>query len=369
MPIADVLADTFVGHQVNLLRFSVAERRIIFTMLSKLQVSLEKQLEKTIPEQGAATFSRQRLKALFALTDKLIEQRYRTIAEHHQSTILTLAEAESEKAVRLVNAQVGAALLSVGATDATLQAMLKDDLVDGRPAKDWWSQQADTLRRRFHQAMRQGVFAGDTLSQLKQRVRGTRARQYQDGLMALASRNAEALIRTSVQSVANAARYETLKANDDVLAGQEWLSTLDNRTTPICQALSGQAWDFDGNPIGKTTQPFPGPPPAHWGCRSTLSPVLKSWEQLQRDARRNRALGKKLDRVERQIGKGTQASMDGQISADLTYEQWLKRQSKDAQIEILGEGRWDLWTRGKVTLTGLVDRSLKPLTLDELKRA
>lgn len=368
MGLADFIADRFVGHHVNLLQLAEGEREIIFRMLGQLQTELLGRMDRQIPLPGFATFNQRKTQALFTLTDKLIQQRYGQIAREHQSTLIDLAEFEGERTRKLINSQVGVSLLSVGAPISTLKALANDDLVEGRPAKEWWSQQGDNLRGRFQQTIRQGVFAGETLDQLKQRVRGTKARNFQDGIMALTGRQAEALIRTSVQSVANAARHETFKANDDVLGGFQALVTLDNRTSELCMGRSGYAWDLDGNPLTpETKESFPGPPPWHFNCRTVLVPVLKSWEHLQKDAQGDENLGKKLDRVEERADPGTQASMDGQVAADLAYDDWLKAKPEDVQIEILGRGRWQLWRRNLIDLADLTDQRGRPVTLDELK--
>ena len=86
-------------------------------------------------------------------------------------------------------------------------------------------------------------------------------------------------------------------------------------------------------------------------------PCLKSWEQLAKDAKGNEKLGRKLDRVESKIGKGTQASMGRPISADVDYETWLNGRSKPEQQDILGPAKWALWKKGKMGLTDMVDQS------------
>lgn len=102
-------------------------------------------------------------------------------------------------------------------------------------------------------------------------------------------------------------------------------------------------------------------------CRTTLVPVLKSWEQLQKEAKQDPELGQKLDAVEKKMGPGTQASMDGQVAGDLTYQQWLKDQPEERQIAVLGRNRWQLWRRDILKLSDLVDQTGRPLTLDALK--
>lgn len=364
--IASDMGDKFIRHSVNLLRFSASERRIVLKVLKGLENDIVSRLLAT---EGLTLAQTRRMEALFVAVEKIIQQSYRDIAKQQQSSLFDVAQYEVGQTQDIVNRTFGVSLMTVGVSVETMRALVSGDIVLGLPAKDWWAGQAKSLKASFQATIRRGVFAGENLSELTRRVRGTRETGFSDGLMSTSTRNAEALIRTAVQSVTNAARYETLQANDDVIGGQQWLSTLDSRTTEICMALSGQAWDFDGNPIGDTTQPFPGPPPAHWGCRSTLVPLLKSWEQLAREANGNEKLARKLDRIERKIGKGTQASMDGQVAADMNYSDWLKTQPEPAQREILGPGKWELWKNGKIGLTDLIDQRGRPLTLAQLREA
>lgn len=104
--------------------------------------------------------------------------------------------------------------------------------------------------------IRLGFLQGRTNQQIVQDLRGTKAAGYKDGVIGTHMKNAQMVVRTSVQHVAQVARMETMKLNADIVEEYEWVSVLDDRTTDICQALSGQTF-----PMGK------GPlPPAHIGC-------------------------------------------------------------------------------------------------------
>lgn len=60
------------------------------------------------------------------------------------------------------------------------------------------------------------------------------------------SRNsARTVARTIINGVSNAARAETLFANEDAIDGIEFLATLDARTSRICGALDGTVWRGD----------------------------------------------------------------------------------------------------------------------------
>jgi SPP1 gp7 family putative phage head morphogenesis protein len=176
---------------------------------------------------------------------------------------------------------------------------------------------------------------------------------------------AEALVRTSVMAVANQTHLDVYEANLDVISQIQWLSTLDLRTTPICQGLDSKTWDAKTYaPIGHSF-PFPGPT-AHWNCRSTQIPVTKSWEEL---AKQNKALAKQMDA----LPDSTRASMDGQVAQKMTYEEFLQKLPEKQQMEVLGS-KYDLWAKTKelavsdparITLADMLDQKGNPLSLTE----
>lgn len=94
-----------------------------------------------------------------------------------------------------------------------------------------------------------------------------------------------------------------------------------------------------------------------------LLPVTKSWEQLAREAHGNSTLAKKLDAM----SPGTRASMDGQVSAKTTYEDWLSTRPEAMQRQILGPARYRLLESGKLKLADLTDMRGNELTLKELR--
>ncbi len=187
--------------------------------------------------------------------------------------------------------------------------------------------------------------------------------------------NAAGLIRTSVQTVANEARNRLFAANDDVVKGVMHVSTLDTRTTDICKERDGKVWSLpDYKPLGHSI-PWNGGPGGtlHYGCRSTTSPVLKSWKELgasgirtegrtafDPDAYFRKRLHERLseqyaEEIERGemrggwpirdwIGKQVdnaireaRAGMDGQVPQSLRYEAWLRSKPESMQIEALGK--------------------------------
>jgi hypothetical protein len=233
-----------------------------------------------------------------------------------------------------------------------MKALVNGSIIEGAPSAAWWAKQSEDLQFKFAAQVRQGIAQGETIMDIVRRVAGS-PRLGTTGIMEVSRRNAFALVHTSVMQVANDARLATFAANADIIKGVRQLSVLDGHTSKVCLAYSGASWDLEGNPINGTTLPFKGGPPRHWGCRSVLVPLTRSYRELGLD----------ID----ELPPGTRASDEGQVRADITMTEWLKSKPKAYVDDLLGKGRSDLFLSGKITLPQLLDQSGRPLTLKELR--
>lgn len=359
---ADNIADRFIQHDVNLLRVQAQQRLVI---LQELQL-LEASLIKAIQEHSAETFTKARQQALLKQVRTAIATSYGTIATEHIDQLQQMAEHESQMAGKFVNQAINATVMSVGVPDAVIKSLTSDQTILGAPVRNIWKGEASKVNQAFISQMRQGILAGETTDQLVRRVRGTAANRFQDGILQKRKSTVEMLVRTSAQSVLNDARLETFKNNDDVLNGYQLLVTLDQRTSSICQARSGFAWGFDGKPLPgtPTNEDFPGPPPYHPNCRSSLLPVLKSYGDILDDPH----LDAKAEKELRKLPRDTQSSMDGAVAGNLDYPAWFATKGNDFQKEVLGPGKYLLYKEGKLSLRDLIDVRGRPLSLAELKK-
>jgi hypothetical protein len=158
-----------------------------------------------------------------------------------------------------------------------------------------------------------------------------------------------------MSAVTNEAALKSFQANNDVIKAVTQLSTLDNRTSDVCIAYSGQTWNLMTlEPIMGSSLPYNGGPPRHFNCRSRLRPVTKTFKELGVDAP--------------EIPPGTRASMDGQVPADITFNQFLKKKPISFQDKLLGPKRAQLWRNGDINLTQLVDMRGNPLTITQLEQ-
>lgn len=200
-------------------------------------------------------------------------------------------------------------------------------------------------RQRLTGAIRQGFFEGQTNFQIIKAVRGTKALNYNDGILATTNRNAEAIVRTAVQHVATQARMETLKENSDVVQSVEWVSTLDTRTTAQCRTLDGRRFKLTEGPR----------PPLHIRCRSTVVAVTRFSALFSQGATRA------------SVGEGGPQ----QVRADQTYYEWLQQQPAAFQDKAIGPVRGKLFRDGGLSVERFselqLDRNFNPLTLEQMK--
>jgi SPP1 gp7 family putative phage head morphogenesis protein len=218
----------------------------------------------------------------------------------------------------------------ISATGDLLQPFVKD-----------WSR---TRVNQVNGVIRKGYKEGQTLSQMTQAIRGTRANNFKDGLTSLQTRQAQAVIRTAVQHVSATARLQTWEANSDIITAYKWRATLDGRTTQQCRSLDGLEFEMGKGPM----------PPIHINCRSTFVFVTDP------------KLG--LDELD---DEGTRSSLKGEVSAKTTYYDWLKTQPKGFQESAIGVQRTKWLNDGKLTAKEFaklnLDKNFKPLTLDQMK--
>lgn len=153
---------------------------------------------------------------------------------------------------------------------------------------------------------------------------------------------AGALVSTVTNHAAASARAKQLQDNNDILKGKRDIATLDSRTTPFCRSIDQRIVPLNGLS-----------PPYHWRCRTSQVPVLK--DEYQRDIPGS---------VRPAVGP------DGaeQVSSKTSYGDWLGRQPVSFQREVLGNKRYQLFSKGELTLDKFVDGETgRQYTLEQLK--
>ncbi|WP_273384195.1 TipJ family phage tail tip protein, partial [Actinobacillus porcinus] len=337
LTMSETLESLLTDRKILLFRYDANLRKEIFKKLTALQ----KQLLTRVSAAGIESISKSELQSLLKDVKTLITDTYTDVNAYSSKELNALLPIETDATAKIYNESVQFDLFNI-VPERTLNAAKNADLIAGTPLKDWWAKQGDDLAFKFSALIRQGMIDGKQTSRLITETKD---------LLAHSRRGAETLVRTAVMKVHDKAQELFKDENLDLLKGEKHLSTLDTRTSEICRVRDGLAWDLDKKPIGEHAVPY-ARPPLHPNCRSTLILITKSWKELGLD----------MD----EIPESTRASMDGQVKAGLTYENWLKNKTPEQQDAILGKGKADLWRQGVITFRDMLDQSGRPLTLKDL---
>ncbi|WP_273397018.1 minor capsid protein [Actinobacillus porcinus] len=340
LTMSETLESLLTDRKILLFRYDANLRKEIFKKLTALQ----KQLLTRVSAAGIESISKSELQSLLKDVKTLIADTYTDVNAYSSKELNALLPIETDATAKIYNESVQFDLFNI-VPERTLNAAKNADLIAGTPLKDWWAKQGDDLAFKFSALIRQGMIDGKQTSRLITETKD---------LLAHSRRGAETLVRTAVMKVHDKAQELFKDENLDLLKGEKHLSTLDTRTSEICRVRDGLAWDLDKKPIGEHAVPY-ARPPLHPNCRSTLILITKSWKELGLD----------MD----EIPESTRASMDGQVKAGLTYENWLKNKTPEQQDAILGKGKADLWRQGVITFRDMLDQSGRPLTLKQLNVA
>ena len=119
----------------------------------------------------------------------------------------------------------------------------------------------------FSQVVRNGLLTGETTPSIAKRLIGS-LQFGEDGKTvkqliaaggqstAVANNQVVALVRTSINQVANTASQQVYEANQDITKKYRYVATLDSRTSSICRALDGREFEYGRGPM----------PPQHFNC-------------------------------------------------------------------------------------------------------
>lgn len=313
-------------------RFATGLNGRVLKILQDLEREVIAKLAQFDP--GDASRRAQRLKKLQREVAAEVTRRYNLVRKEATGELKELALDEA----RWKEASLGRSWNSTGANidvalapDATLEALVSQPVVLGGIASDFWKKQGDELSAKFAREMQLGVSGGESIGDLMSRVRGSKARGL-PGIMEVSRRDAESLVRTSVNSIANEAHMTVMLQNADVIEGVQHVSVLDSRTTVLCAGRHNRMWKLEGlEPIGHDL-PF-AKPPLHWRCRSIISSVLNVAEP----------------------------------PPSLDFKDYFDGLAEADQNEIFGVGRAQLFREGRISQKDLLSTAGRPLSLRELR--
>jgi hypothetical protein len=352
----ELLQDAAIDHAVALQKYSNQAVAKIIAALNRTDPAIFAELLAKLQTMPADSFTVDRLENLLFGVRELNRAAYQRIERELSDDLrdLTVYEAEFQRqlfahtlppvAVNLVAAVSAEQVYAAAMARPFMGTLLRGALADIEAGR------AKAIR----QTIASGYVSGETTDQIVRKLRGTRALKYSDGIFNRSRRDVEAVVRTAVSHTAAFTRDRFYEANTAVVAAVMWLATLDLRTSSPCRARDRKRYTaVDHKPIGHALPWGGGPGAYHWNCRSTATAVAKSWRELGLDAD--------------DFTPSARASMDGQLPAETSYGDWLRRQSAARQDDVLGPTRGKLMRQGGLEMEDLYGGKGQYLPLEQLR--
>lgn len=332
------LIDASLRHSIYLGRYSTTVANRLIAQLNRVEPRLTAALQEALERVDPESFRADRIETLLRNVRSLRESLYESLQSSLADEIRSFSVYEAAFQVRMFEAaasSVGVQASFAAVAPEAVYAAAMSRPFQGVLLREALSGVDASVAQRVRGAIRDGFTEGRTIAQIVRDIKGTRANKYTDGILDWERRNIDAVVRTAITHTANVARQQFYAANDDIIDRWMFVATLDSRTTVTCASLSGQTY-----PIGK------GPmPPRHYRCRSSSVPLLKGQRQLF----------------------GSRASARGQVSAELSFTDWLRSQPTDIQNDILGVKRAQLFRANKIQIDRFTDSRGKLYTLEQLR--
>ena len=327
------LTDALTRHQVFIQRYAGGQYKRITPLLK----TMAKDIQKALRGHDLTSYQTARYNVLLAEIQQITSRTGQQIELQLMPELADFAQYEAQFVQRAAQSVVSVALVGL-APELVSQAVLTTPLtlVSGQTVQQiTYAQLFDTfaagVAREVMTVVDAGMLAGETTPTIVRQIMGfVQTRSFQQ---------AAAVVRTATNHAGSVARRQFYAANTYIIALEEWVATLDMRTSAVCRARDGQRY-----PLGIGPQP-----PAHYNCRSIRIPLVKDEFAILRKG-------------------STRASMDGPVSSQTTYQSWLRNQPAEVQDEILGPSRAKLFRSGQIDLQGFVDEAGREYTLDELKQ-
>lgn len=395
------IAEMFLVHSLNLLRFSSGAQEKILLLMA----AMSKELTAKLNEGEISTYGKQRLGALLRESNAVISSHYTGMQAEMTRNLTGMVRIEADYTAKVLTQGLKIELGAKLPPATYLEKLVGDTLIKGAPSADWWKRQALDTQFRFASQVRLGAAQGETTSQIVSRVLGKSARAAnsladkpalpatppmpdskappagpatkpsappadpaakppaaapdpvapgEQGILKTSAANARALVHSSVQAVANAARLASFQQNADLIECLVWLSTLDSHTCLLCAMRDLHEYSLhDQEPINHTHEWAGGPGAIHFSCRCVLSTRTKSFKDL----------GVELE----EAGESTRPGDGGAVSGKMNFASFLASKDKAWRAEYLGPGRAEMYEAGKITLNDLMNLKGRKLTLEQLR--
>lgn len=376
MPTAnEEFLDSIIRHQVGLMRLVPHIQGQVVDILNATEDDLSQQIVRRLGKSQSRAKVQQTLKAIQAIRSPA----WKKVNKAWVDELTELASSEPEFIDGALKSASPAVLNTTLPSNQQLKNIVTARPFQGATLGTWASKiEADDIGR-IQRQVQIGLTQGESSQDIGRRVIGTVRQRGRNGITQVTRNNANAITRTAVNHVANQSKVEYYEENKDIFEGELYVATLDGRTTIVCMGYDGKVY-----PIGE------GPrPPVHWQCRSLRIATINGEVVGDRPARAftekqllreySQQKGFRTPSKRDALPRGHKGSYDafkrrrmreltGTVPAKTTYSEWLRRQSKEFQDDVLGPARGKLFRAGRVKLDKFTNRAGDKLTLRELRQ-
>lgn len=321
------LLDSQILWQILLLRYSLHVRARVLEIVNGTEVDVATQIRGALAvEPGMRDPAK--LAELNRLVDRLEvvrRQAWEQGAQVAQDELTNLGRVENERQSEVY----GAWLPDIRKPAwVALAGFAVSSPFQGRSFRQWFADAAQDDAKRIRTAIFDGVGRSERPDDIARRVVGSARAKGGDGVTQISRNHIDAIVRSGILHVAARVRDQFFQANAATLLNEQYLAVLDSRTTQICRRLNGNRYRVGQGPM----------PPMHINCRSIRYAVLPRWA-------------------------------GGPVPEPEVYENWLRRQSADVRLELLGATRAARMRAGTFDATRFSDYGSKAMTLDEVLAA
>jgi len=368
----EILIDLMLRHQIYLRRYEKHVQNRVLTLLQ----DTETDLRQIIADQFVlgSNISTTRYHAMEQAISKIRKSTLEGVFHLIEDEAQKLVDLEAQHTARSIEKSLPVIFETLLPTPQAISSIVTTTPLQGQVMSVWANKLVSDDIIRITSQLRIAMMEGQTAREASERIVGTAQLKGTNGQTIITARHADTIARTGLQTFANRIREDIFLENQEVISNERYTATLDRRTTLLCAGLDGNLY--------KTGQ---GPkPPLHWSCRSIRIALMNDRVLGHRpfNASTKRQLVKEYNQkngfpADQEIGYGHKGKFDqfaskrkremiGRVPAKMTYEEWMRKQPKWFQQDVLGKERMTLFRSGKIRMEQFVDHNGKELTIKQL---
>lgn len=380
-------------HQANLVLLAAAWSEEMRDALKGADNELLGALPELLDDMGNADYTAAAQRRYLELQRRILLLRAKSFSAAleymtKQSEALAANEVKWAKAISKRIAAPSGGFTPVGT--GRIAAVVKyANVEDGMTLEESIAAAAQEDARRISAICRDGLRRDKTIDEISREIRGTKAANYEDGVLNVSRAEAEQLARTGCCGIADEAKMQFYLANADVIKGVRHVATLSGNTCLVCGSYDGMVWRI---PEEVHLIPKLG---IHPNCRCVHLPVTdlddinsstrpaeaaNFWKEAEEQYNREHP-GKRFSdlarstrlkyyyKAQKDYEKRTGRPAFDQVPQNMSFEDWLKTKDDRFLRQYFGPTRYALYKDGKLPLRKFINpETSRAFTIEDLKK-